>query len=249
MKKLSAFLLTTISVVVFAQSVSNYEYVFVPTKFKDFTENQYQLNSQLEKLLASKKYKIVTENSTDVPSSIIDNPCSRVKVDLFNDSSFLKNRIKVVVSDCNSKVIVEYKGGSSEKDYELGFKESLLNAMRTFPMSSPVETEKLIAATPQQVAVKKTPILTESVSTNGQAEMLSNGKVSVQKITLSKTQFILAKANSPVPYATFKSTTKPDVYRVVLENGLSTIGYLENGAIVIEIPSGEDFVRDVFQKR
>jgi len=47
MKKLSAFLLTTISVVVFAQSVSNYEYVFVPTKFKDFTENQYQLNSQL----------------------------------------------------------------------------------------------------------------------------------------------------------------------------------------------------------
>ena len=37
----------------------------------------------------------------------------------------------------------------------------------------------------------------------------------------------------------FKNTTKSDVYRVTLENGTSTLGYTENGNLVIEIPTND----------
>jgi hypothetical protein len=48
-------------------------------------------------------------------------------------------------------------------------------------------------------------------------------------------------------FATFKNTTKSDVYRVTLENGTSTIGYTENGNLVIEIPTSDgNYKKEVF---
>jgi hypothetical protein len=54
----------------------------------------------------------------------------------------------------------------------------------------------------------------------------------------------LVSSSSSVPFATFKNTAKADVYRVTLENGTSTLGYTENGNLVIEIPTSDgDFKR------
>ena len=49
----------------------------------------------------------------------------------------------------------------------------------------------------------------------------------------------MVSSSSSVPFATFKNTTKSDVYRVTLENGISTLGYTENGNLVIEIPTND----------
>jgi hypothetical protein len=57
----------------------------------------------------------------------------------------------------------------------------------------------------------------------------------------------LVSSSSSVPFATFKNTAKADVYRVTLENGTSTLGYTENGNLVIEIPTSDgDFKRSFY---
>ena len=74
--------------------------------------------------------------------------------------------------------------------------------------------------------------------------------MSFQKIQISKDQFILVSSSSSVPFATFKNTTKSDVYRVTLENGTSTIGYSENGNLVIEIPTNDgNYKKEIFTTR
>jgi hypothetical protein len=64
-----------------------------------------------------------------------------------------------------------------------------------------------------------------TVSETKKAESYTNGKVNLQKVQISKDQFILVSSSSSVPFATFKNTAKADVYRVTLENGTSTLGY------------------------
>ncbi|WP_185148731.1 hypothetical protein [Chryseobacterium mulctrae] len=57
----------------------------------------------------------------------------------------------------------------------------------------------------------------------------------------------MVDGNSSVPFATFKETTKKDVFRVKLGSGESTTGYYENGNLVIEIPKGNDeYSKEVF---
>ena len=62
MKKSLTFILLLFTVIsVFSQSVSDYEHIYVPKKFKDFKTNQYNLNKQLVKALTDKKYKIIQD--------------------------------------------------------------------------------------------------------------------------------------------------------------------------------------------
>ena len=57
----------------------------------------------------------------------------------------------------------------------------------------------------------------------------------------------MVSSSSSVPFATFKNTTKADVYRVTLENGTSTLGYYEYGNLVIEIPTSDgNYKKEVF---
>ena len=50
---LSLSLLFCLSMV-FGQNISDYQYIYVPAKFKDFEANQYNLNTQLKKALIDK---------------------------------------------------------------------------------------------------------------------------------------------------------------------------------------------------
>jgi hypothetical protein len=57
----------------------------------------------------------------------------------------------------------------------------------------------------------------------------------------------LAKSGSSVPFATFKSTSKDAVFLVKLADGNTTIGYFENGSIVIDMPQADGkFSKEVF---
>ena len=102
--------------------------------------------------------------------------------------------------------------------------------------------------------VSTPPVPTKSVESKSveskKAESYTNGKVNLQKVQISKDQFILVSSSSSVPFATFKNTAKADVYRVTLENGTSTLGYTENGNLVIEIPTSDgDFKKEVFMAK
>lgn len=233
----------------YAQKVSDYKYVVVPSTLESFKKDNYGLSAFLTKNFKTKQYVVISENRGQWPEEANANPCSVLNADLVNDSGFLRNKIVLELKDCNSKVIASEKGSSSIKEFEEGFKDALSRALVNIPVSKPVESSTFT----QQVQVTTEPVKpTSQISepksqASSKAERYSNGKLNLQKIQIDASQFILVDGNSSVPFATFKETTKKDVFRVKLGSGESTTGYFENGNLVIEIPKGNDeFAKEVF---
>lgn len=82
------------------------------------------------------------------------------------------------------------------------------------------------------------------------AEVYTNGTLTVNKIILGNGEFILVNPNNSIPYATFKPSAKKDVFRVQLQNGSTTLGYIENGKILVEIPNADgSFKNEEFLKK
>lgn len=259
MKKSFAFAFLFFTLLFSAQNITDYEYIYVPKKFKDFKTNEYNLNNLLKKALEAKKYKVIQDDIVNWPLELRENPCKVLNADLLNDSNMFRNRVKLQFSNCEKNVIFETKGSSMIKDFELGYQDAMAISLKNLQNSQPKEieilaipTEKIVVETvvenPVQAVVASTNSATPEVSKK--AESYSNGKVNLQKVQISKDQFILVSSSSSVPFATFKNTAKADVYRVTLENGTSTIGYSENGNLVIEIPTSDgDFKKEVFMAK
>ena len=256
MKKSFAFAFLFFTLLFSAQNITDYEYIYVPKKFKDFEANEYNLNTLLKKSLEGKKYKVIQDDIVNWPLELRQNPCKVLNADLLNDSNMFRNRVKLQFSNCEKNVIFETKGSSMIKDFELGYQEGLTLSLKNLQNSQPKEIEVLAKLT-EKIAVEavvEKPVQAVVASSNSatpevskKAESYSNGTMSFQKIQISKDQFILVSSSSSVPFATFKNTTKSEVYRVTLENGASTIGYTENGNLVLEIPTSDgNYKKEVF---
>lgn len=232
----------------YAQKVSDYKFVVVPSTFESFKKDNYGLSAFLSKNLKSKQYTVITENRGQWPEEANANPCSVINADVLNDSGFLRNKVVLEFKDCNSKVIFSQKGSSSIKEFEEGFKDALSKTLVNVQVSKPVENTTF--AQPIQVtteALNATSQTAEPKSESSKAERYSNGKKNLQKIQLDENQFILVDGNSTVPFATFKEITKKGFFRVKLASGESTTGYFENGNLVIEMPKGNDeYSKEVF---
>ncbi|WP_228422386.1 hypothetical protein [Chryseobacterium aurantiacum] len=257
MKKISIMLLAVCSTAIFGQKVSDYKYISVPEKFQTFKNNSYGLEAYLSKALKSKSYVVLPANVDQWPSEAKDNSCNIITADVLNDKSLFTNKVIVQFKDCNNKIILESKGRSDIKEFEEGFPDALKQALVKVGVSSP--TEMLPAQTQasnatntvQSSAVEKT---TSSVSTVAAvattASNYSNGKTDLQKIQIDANQFILAKSGSSVPFAVFKTTSRKDVFIVKLADGNTTIGYFENGNIVIDIPQADGrYVKEIFSAK
>ncbi|MGO4709199.1 hypothetical protein AB4Y90_08780 [Chryseobacterium sp. 2TAF14] len=254
MKKLSVIISSFCVMLSYAQKVSDYKYVVVPGTFESFKKDNYGLSALLTKNLKAKQYTIISENRGQWPEDANANPCSVLNADLVNDSNFLRNKIILEFKDCNSKVISSEKGGSSIKEFAEGYQDALSKALVAIPISKPTEQNNMVYSMNRdysmnnvQEGMKQEPVRTESKRESDKSVRFSNGKINLQKIQIDETQFILADGNSSVPFATFKETTKKDVFRVKLSSGESTTGYYENGNLVIEIPKGNDeYSKEVF---
>lgn len=241
-----------------AQKLSDYKYVYVPENIKDFESNKYDLNSTLVKALQSKGYTVIQNEQSEWPQDLRQSPCEVANINILDTGNFFKNRLTFEAKDCHEKVFLSQQGVSSEKDFEMGFKESLQKSLVNIPNSAPVKKLAEVSdnkITVEQSAEKEQPSkmseskIPDEVDTKT-SNNYSNGNIILQKVLIGNGQFILVNQNSAVPYATFSKSTKEDVYRVVLENGSMTLGYLENGSYVIEIPKQEGgFKRDVFKKK
>ena len=256
MKKSFAFAFLFFTLLFSAQNITDYEYIYVPKKFKDFKTNEYNLNTLLKKSLEAKKYKVIQDDIVNWPLELRENPCKVLNAELLNDSNMFRNRVKLQFSNCEKNVIFETKGTSMIKDFELGYQDAMNISLKNLQNSQPKEIE-ILAKPTEKIAVEtvvEKPIQAVVTSTNSttpevskKAESYSNGAMIFQKIQISKDQFILVSSSSSVPFATFKNTTKADFYRVTLENGTSTLGYTENGNLVIEIPTNDgNYKKEIF---
>ncbi len=258
MKKSFALAFLFFTLIFSAQNITDYQYIYVPKKFKDFEANEYNLNTLLKKSLEGKKYKVIQEELVNWPLELRQNPCKVLNAELLNDSNMFRNRLKLQFSNCEKNVVFETKGTSMIKDFELGYQDAMAISLKNLQNSQPKEievlakpTEKIAVETvvekPVQAVVTSSSSTTTTPEVAKKAESYSNGAMSFQKIQISKDQFILVSSSSSVPFATFKNTTKADVYRVTLENGTSTLGYTENGNLVIEIPTSDgNYKKEIF---
>lgn len=261
MKKSLTFILLLFTVMfAFSQSVSDYEYIYVPKKFKNFDENKYNLNTLLKNALIQKNYKVIQEESLYWTAELKQNPCKILTAELLNTSNMFRNKVNLQFTDCRNKLILESKATSYYKEFDLGFQDALAISLKNVQNSKP--NPNVVSPSLKEVIKEQTPKPTDlkevkepkqeslpvaKTSELKKAEVFSNGNINLQKIQISKDQFILVSSASSVPYATFKNTTKADVYRVILENGTSTLGYSENGNLVIEIPTNNgDYKKEIF---
>ncbi len=246
MKKLSILLSVFLIVLIKAQIISDYKYVLIPSEFSDFKENKsYGLSTLLERSLKSKKYIVLSETKSQWPQDALMNPCKIVNADILDDKSMFRNKVILQFKDCNGKVIYSEKGSSTIKEFEPGFQDALKQSLAKISISNPSpEIEKLAESKPVEETKNGNDVKIAQTPT---AQKYKNASLSLQKIQIDSNQFILVDGNSSVPFATFRSTTKQDVFRVKLGSGESTIGYYENGNIVIEIPKNNgDFTKEVF---
>lgn len=143
------------------------------------------------------------------------------------------------------------KGASNIKEYKEGYQDALkqtfvsISPANPVAQTSPAKVQEAVTTTSAQTVANNSSSLVDNT-----ALKFSNGKTDLQKIQIDNSQFILVNSNSSSPFATFKATTKSDVFRVKLQNGESTLGYYENGNIVIEMPvSGGDYSKEIFYKK
>ncbi|WP_434979512.1 hypothetical protein [Daejeonia sp. YH14] len=256
MKRMTAALLLISFMGVFAQNVSDYQYIHVPKKFDDFkTNNAYNLNKILTLKLQDKNYTVLSDDRENWPAEVLANPCSLLNGEVENDSSFLRNKLILKFTDCNDKAVAEIKSTSMYKEYDKGFQDALVTAILKVPVSSPKALDASIPPAGQVSELQKTApktdektetaiasskneeksvVKTSNQAAASQAEVYSYNGQTLQRINLGNDQFILTSSGSSVPFATFRASTQKDTYRVTLQNGSMTLGYLENGNLVIE---------------
>ncbi|MBB6372186.1 hypothetical protein [Chryseobacterium shigense] len=250
MKKISILTLMLALTTVFGQKVSDYKYISVPERFKDFDKDSYGLEAATIKGLSNKKY-IVLQGIKDWPADARENPCYVLNANVLDNSNFLKNRVMIEIKDCNEKTLFSSKGSSNIKDFKEGFQDALKQAVIAVPVSNPLSTLQITKAeSPQEQVVKKSEEASSAPVSENKSGKYTNGKLSLQKIQVDNNQFILADSGSSVPFAVFKTSSKKDIFRVKLADGSYTIGYFENGNIVIDMPqSNGDFTKEVFSAK
>ena len=114
------------------QSLNEYKYVIIPSKY-DFqkSEDQYQLNS-LTKFLFEKEGFTVTYNNIELPAEIANNPCSALTATVNNESNMFTTKLIIELKNCkNQKVLVTEEGRSKEKNYKSGYQEALRKAFES----------------------------------------------------------------------------------------------------------------------
>lgn len=252
MKRFLQCCLLSASTIFFGQSITDYGLIRIPSKFKDFTPNQYGLNELLKSNLKAKHYTIVSSDPLE------NDPCQVLTAEVKNSSNMLTNRVKVEFKDCRNVTIATLEGKSIIKDFEEGMQDALVKALKNLGSSNPQQLQipvKNIAATPQTQATEAVMPTTNTAAQVERkpvsaAEIFSNGTLSLNKIVISDHQFILTNPNHSVPYAIFKTTSKKDVYQVQLDNGATTLGYFEEGKIVIDVPTADGtFKKEIFTRK
>ncbi|MCF8320928.1 MAG: hypothetical protein K9I35_06955 [Flavobacterium sp.] len=133
MKKVLFLLLFFATRIVFAQSLNDYKYAIVPSKFEFLKEkDQYRLNT-LTKLLME-KYGFVTYFDSDVlPNELADSNCNKVYVDVKSNSNLFVTKMTVVLKDCKNLVLFTSTDGKSrEKELLVAYNQALREAFNSF---------------------------------------------------------------------------------------------------------------------
>ena len=117
----------------FSQSLNDYKYAIVPSKFEFLKEkDQFRLNT-LTKLLME-KYGFITYYDSDVlPNEVVESNCNKVYVDVKSNGNLFITKLKVVLKDFkNAVVYTSIEGRSREKELQVAYNQALREAFSSF---------------------------------------------------------------------------------------------------------------------
>lgn len=133
MKKVLLSLILLLSFASFSQNINDYQYVIVPIKFDFLKENdRYRLNTTTKFLLQKYGFKSYL-TTDDAPAEATNNRCAVLYASLVKDGNLFTTKVKVVLKDCQEKVVFETDFGSSRlKDFAPAYNEALRKAFDSF---------------------------------------------------------------------------------------------------------------------
>lgn len=132
MRKYVILLIVLVSAVASAQSVNDYKYVIVPSRFElSKKQNPFGLSMLTKSLM--EKYGFVAYLDTEIPGEIRDSNCDKLYADVIERNNISKTRMIIVLKDCSNKVLfASDEGMSREKDWQQGYTEAFRNAAKSF---------------------------------------------------------------------------------------------------------------------
>lgn len=211
MKKYIYVLFLLFSFAGFAQSVNDYPYVIVPTKFEfQKNENDYRLNTLVKFNL--EKYGFTAFYSKDNLQNNYNDRCNYLTANVKDLGGFLITKLQIVFTDCNNTIIfTSQEGKSKEKDRKVAYTQALMQAFESvqalnykYNGSKPILVDN---TKPVQSQDKVVEIIQQEVKVNPNqlfAQAISNG-------------FQLVDTTPKVILKMFK-TSQADYYTAVSDN-------------------------------
>lgn len=210
-KLLLATVLLVLSNSVVSQSVNQYKYASVPSKFTFLKEkDKYHLNT-LTKLFMQ-RYGFETYLDTDTaPYDFSNTNCNKVYVDVQKNSNMFVTRLKVLLKDCNGKVLFTSQEGTSKaKELKVAYNEALRDAFASFSTLHYKYAEIKDTVKPIEVAVADP----QPAAKSGNENTASTGTLYAQPI---QNGFQLVNSEPKVVMKIYK-TSNSDIYAAVRGN-------------------------------
>ena len=133
MKKVLFLLLFLAKSLAFSQSVNDYKYAIVPSKFEFLKDkDQYRLNTLTKMLM--EKYGFISYFDTDIlPVEVAETNCNKVYVEVQSTGNLFSTKITVVLKDCKNVILFTSSvGKNKEKEYEVAYNQALREAFSSF---------------------------------------------------------------------------------------------------------------------
>jgi hypothetical protein len=242
MKKVLLSLILLCSFAAFSQSINDYQYVIVPIKFDFLKENdRYRLNTNTKSLLQKYGFKAYLSNE-ETPAEATTNRCNVLYASLEKEASMFVTKIKIVLRDCQERVVFESDYGSSRaKDLAPAYNEALREVAKSFEaLEYKYNGGKATTVQPIATTVTATPTPTVSTPVPAEPTVVSTEPFFFAQPTANGYQVI---DNEPKVIMRLYKTSQTNVFMadkngvngtVLIKEGKWVFEHYDNGKLVSE---------------
>jgi len=239
MKKLVFLTMLMFSMISVAQDY--YKVVIMPKKFDILKEeNQYNLNVLCKSYFEKEGFEVFY-SSDDLPIELVNNKCNALFLNLLDDSSMLKTKVKVELKDCqNNLILVSEEGETREKNLSKAYNEAIRIALISLTGKTNIKnTTNFVRSKPNKDS--------EIVEMNENSKLENTKTLNAFKkgLNISSTEkgFNIVDENNNIKFELLK-TTNPTIYIAkkgsiqgiftIYSKDNSEFEYYQNDVLVVE---------------
>lgn len=203
MKKI--FLLLLLCSAGFAQDLSYYKYVLVPSKFSfQAAKGQYNLNNLARMILEKNDFEVYFDDEI-FPDAFAGDNCNKLYADFEVINTILTTKLKIVLKDCKNNIVFKSdQGKSADKNQSVAYLNALQMAAQSLSalkhkykqvLPTTPSSDKQIGRIIDSSATEKEVLVAEPIE-NGWNLVDSEKKVQFVIVKTSLQDFFLATNNN-----------------------------------------------------